>query len=211
MNNIKKYILILIFSSTIFQVAQANQSWRFKVYYDNTEIGEHLFKVTPMQNKTNVVIEADFNVSLFFINAYNYQHTNYESWNGNCLSSIHSSTDDNGEVLHVQGKAKEDGFFITTASGKNTVQGCVKSFAYWDASILKSTELLNPQTGELMPVEITFVGEETLIVRGLPTRTKRYTLVTEEFKIDLWYSVSNEWLALNSTTADGETLRYQIQ
>ena len=211
MNNIKKYILILIFSSTIFQVAQANQSWRFKVYYDNTEIGEHLFKVTPMQNKTNVVIEADFNVSLFFINAYNYQHTNYESWNGNCLSSIHSSTDDNGEVLHVQGKAKEDGFFITTASGKNTVQGCVKSFAYWDASILKSTELLNPQTGELMPVEITFVGEETLIVRGLPTRTKRYTLVTEEFKIDLWYSVSNEWLALNSTTADGEILRYQIQ
>jgi len=212
MSLFNKFIQIITLTLLLAPISHANNSWRFKVFYDDTEIGEHIFKTSSIQNKTNVTIVAEFNVKVFFINAYNYQHTNYETWNGECLSSIYSSTDDNGEQQYVKGQADKDNFIIKTASGDNTInKNCIKSFSYWDVDILQSKQLLNSQTGELTPVDISFVSREDLIVRGIPTKTKRYVLKTKEFTIDLWYSNNNEWVALNSTTADGTNLRYQIQ
>ncbi len=42
-------------------------------------------------------------------------------------------------------------------------------------------------------------------------RALRYALETRDFRIDLWYSPSKEWLALESRTESGRTIRYQIQ
>jgi len=212
MSILNRFFQIIVLTLLLTSISHANNSWRFKVFYDDTEIGEHIFKISSMQNKTNVTIVADFNVKIFFINAYNYQHTNYETWNGECLSSIYSSTDDNGEQQYVKGQAEKDNFIVKTVSGDNTLNDkCIKSFSYWDIEILKSKQLLNSQTGELTPVDISFVSNEELIIKGIPTKTKRYALKTTEFTIDLWYSDNNEWVALNSTTADGTNLRYQIQ
>ena len=212
MSILNRFFQIIVLTLLLTSISHANNSWRFKVFYDDTEIGEHIFKISSMQNKTNVTIVADFNVKIFFINAYNYQHTNYETWNGECLSSIYSSTDDNGEQQYVKGQAEKDNFIVKTVSGDNTLNDkCIKSFSYWDIEILKSKQLLNSQTGELTPVDISFISNEELIIKGIPTKTKRYALKTTEFTIDLWYSDNNEWVALNSTTADGTNLRYQIQ
>jgi len=90
------------------------------------------------------------------------------------------------------------------------VDGCVKTFAYWDKEFLDSETLLNSQTGEIVDVDISFVADEKLLVRNKYIDTKRYEVKTDEFIIDLWYSGKNEWVALHSTTPDGAKLRYQI-
>ena len=47
--------------------------------------------------------EAQFNVKFLFINAYSYSHKSDETWQGDCLQTITSSTDDNGEQYNVSG------------------------------------------------------------------------------------------------------------
>ena len=189
----------------------AGDTWKFKVFLDDQEIGEHIFQVAKHREETHVKISADFNVYILFINAYEYRHENYEVWNNQCLQSIKSRTNDNGEEHYVQAEYSGDSLMIQTSSGQYSTEGCIKSFAYWDPDFLSSQQLLNAQTGKITPVTIEKIGDEVIMVRSKLTSATHYRLTTDEFVIDLWYSKDNEWLALNSTTSGGSTLRYQIQ
>ena len=212
MKNMSKnilYIMLLFFAWG--QSSFAVGSWNFKVFYGDQEIGEHHFSLQKNGDKQKVIIKADFNIDILFINVYSYKHKNTEIWKGSCLSSIESLTDDNGEEFFAKGKSENGIFKIYSTQGENEVDGCVNTFAYWDKSFLDNEALLNSQTGEIVDVEISYVADEKIIVRDEMVNAKRYVLKSDEFNIDLWYSDKDEWLALNSTTKDGTTLRYQIK
>ena len=200
---------LLLFSSASF--AATDRTWAFKVYLGEKDIGSHTFALSTIDKKTHVIIDADFNVYFLFINAYSYEHSNYEIWNGDCLHSITSSTNDNGDIQYVNGTKNDRHLNIETHSGPYKAEGCIRSFAYWDPSFLKSQALLNAQTGEILSIRVEHIKEEEIMVRNARTLANHYRLHTDKFTIDLWYSKNNEWLALNSTTAGGSVLRYIIQ
>jgi len=191
--------------------ANTSQSWRFTVFLDDKAVGQHTFQVINEDNSRYVTVHAKFNVSILFFNAYSYQHSNHEVWHGECLSSIRSQTNDNGETQFVQGELQGKVFHLRTSQGENEIPGCVRTFAYWDPSFLNSRYLLNAQTGELMPVSINDLGRESITVKDKTVVSQHYRISTDQFSIDLWYSPQREWLALQSTTRDGAVLRYQRQ
>lgn len=191
--------------------AGTTQSWHFNVYLDDSQIGQHTFNITDDNNIKYVTVNADFKVKVLFFNAYQYIHKNQEVWRGQCLKSIYSTTDDNGEHEFVKGKLRDGTLELDTSNGKKEMNGCIKTFAYWDPKILDSHYLLNSQTGELMPVDIENLGIQEINVKGNNILSYRYRIKTKKFSIDLWYSQSREWLALQSKTSDGTVLRYQLQ
>jgi hypothetical protein len=201
----------IIFLTMLVQNVYAVESWEFKVFYGDTEIGEHHFNLVNNNDREKVEIKADFNVDILFINVYSYKHNNIEIWKDSCLNSIESSTIDGGEKYLVEGVDEKGTFKIKSNLGYEEVDGCVKTFAYWDKEFLDSESLLNSQTGEIVDVDISYVADEKLLVRDKIIDTKRYEVKTDEFNIDLWYSDKNEWVALHSTTQDGTKLRYQIK
>lgn len=211
MKFLKKYTLLILLLLLTGNYAYAVDSWKFKVFYDDSEIGEHEFLRTHDNGGQKLTITADFNIDILFINVYSYKHRNVEKWNGQCLISINALTDDNGEIFEVNGKAEEKIFKLKTKYNEENIDGCVKTFSYWDNSILDSDTLLNSQTGELVDVDISFVANEEILVRNKLVSTRRYNLKTEDFTIDLWYSDNGEWVALNSITSDGAKLHYKIQ
>lgn len=212
MNSIKLLIVsFILLVGNVSHASQQTQSWKFKVYLGDREIGEHSFNLSSVQNAVHVTTNANFDVYILFINAYSYRHNNQEIWNDSCLKSIHSITDDNGTRFRVIGKTVNDKLHVTTHDNQYVRSGCIKTFAYWDPSFLQSEMLLNSQTGEIVPVSITFLGAEKIAVRDETVTARRYQLVTDEFTIDLWYSMQDEWLALNSTTPNGNILKYRIQ
>ena len=48
-------------------------------------------------------------------------------------------------------------------------------------------------------------------MRGANVSSSRYALVTEKFRIDVWYSTDGEWLALESATRGNRKLRYRLE
>ena len=200
-------LLFLVWSQSSF----AMNSWNFKVFYGDKEIGEHHFSLKKEGDKRRVMIEADFNIDILFINVYSYKHKNTEIWEGSCLSTIESITDDNGEAFITNGKYENGVFKINSKQGSNEVVGCVSTFAYWDKSFLDNEVLLNSQTGEIVDVDISFVADEKILIRDKLVNAKKYKLKSDKLNIDLWYSDENQWLALNSITEDGTNLRYQMK
>lgn len=188
-----------------------SQTYDFKVFLGKDEIGRQRFDVSSEGERTQVRVDAQFKVRFLYITVYTYRHTNVETWEGACLREIRAETDDNGESFFVTGIIRNGQMHVQTQAGNWIGEGCIKTFAYWNPEWITGERLLNSQTGEHQPASLLVVGEETISVQGVPTRTTHRRIVTDKFTIDLWYTLNGRWVALHSTTKKGDTLRYMLQ
>ena len=155
----------------------------FAVTLDDKPIGEHRFTLLEQGPQLELRSHARFRVNVLGIPAYRYAHDAVERWQGGCLMSLVSSTEDGGKDFKVDWRAKE---------------GCTMSFAYWDPRILEQRALLNAQTGRLEPVAVERLGEGRWRLRG------------EKLAIDLRYE-GGRWVALDTETEGGRRLSYRLE
>ena len=185
--------------------------WEFQVFLDDAAIGHHHFVLSDKGTERELTTDARFEVKVLFINAYRYVHDASERWRGNCLAGLTARTDDNGKQSAVQVDQQGERVSFVSSRGREALDGCVMSFAYWNPEILRQTRLLNSQTGQYEAVTIADMGEEKITVRGAPVQAKRYRITGPKNPIDLWYSADNNWLALQSTLEGGRRLRYLLR
>ena len=202
-------VLTLLIIASGYARAGTQEAWRFKVLLDGDEIGRHVFESRTDGATRELVSQADFRVRILFFNAFRYEHRATERWRGECLESLIARTTENGRIQDVDASRDGTAFVVRTKRGQNRLQGCVRSFAYWNPDILRGGPLLNAQTGESVPVNVTGLGQETLTVRGRPQNTQRYRLAGPDIAIDLWYSSQGDWVALESRVKGG-VIRYEI-
>lgn len=206
--------LLVVFASLASANTEQVQQWRFKVYLDDSEIGYHNFTMINAGGVREIQTEADFKVRFLRIPVYKYRHSNTERWVGNCLEAVKSTTNANGDQYFVAGSAGEQDFVVSSVreseQDKSTLSGCIMTFAYWNPEFLQQSQLLNTQTGEYLDVTAQLIGYDELTVRGEPVPAYRYRLTSEELSIDLWYSMDEEWLALETLAEGGRRLRYEL-
>jgi hypothetical protein len=185
------------------------REWRFEVFLEDKPIGEQVFRLREEGGRARLLTEASFDVKVLFFTAYTNRHRNEEIWKDGCLERIESTTDDNGAPFRLHGRVAGEGFVVETEKFSTTLPSCVRSFAYWNVDyLMRAPKLLNSQTGEYETVTVRSLGEERLDVRGAPRPTRRYALEGPKLRIDLWYSLDNDWLALESASKGGRRLRY---
>jgi hypothetical protein len=185
------------------------RDWNFRVLLDNREIGTHRFMLTTEGERKELTSQAQFKVRFLFLDAYSYRHEAHEVWQGACLHSLNAKTVTNGRQEKVNAVAHEGGMLVVRESGREELRGCVMSFAYWNPAILATHELLNSQTGELVPVTVQPGGRQSVRVRGRDTLVDRYRIDGPQLHIDLWYA-QHEWVALEAPAAGGRRLRYEL-
>jgi hypothetical protein len=191
--------------------AAERDEWRFHVMLDDKDFGYHRFTLNKRGDEREVTSEARYNYKLLFISAYKYTHDAREIWRNNCLTSITSTTDDNGTKRTLGGTLSGSELRVSSGAKSQALPACVMTFAYWNPEILKATHLLNSDTGEYSAVRIDALGNEQLNVRGKPQAAQHYRIVGDKLKIDLWYSVEMRWLALEADAEGNRRLRYQLQ
>lgn len=187
--------------------------WRFRVLLDDDDIGHHRFHVRRTGDRTEVEIDARFDVRFLFFTAYRYRHENQETWRDGCLVGMRSSTRDGGDDLAVRGAATGQTFTVSAGGSTREIESaCVRSFAYWNPDLLTAGKLLNAQTGEWVEASLEQRGEERVTVGGREVAAVRYNLVLEVGVISLWYAADDgRWLALEAPARGDRVLRYQLE
>jgi len=206
--------LIATLLGAVPAAALASGTWDFRVFLDEKEIGTHRFDLIDKGgSERQLVSQARMAVKLLFVTAYTYDHHDVEDWNGDCLGKLASKTDDNGDEYQVNVQRQGASTVVQTRKGTQTLGECVMTFAYWNPAMLKQTRLLNSQDGENVEVKITDAGADPIVVRGVKTPARRYELrsTNKKLSIDLWYSPTDEWLALESKTERGQKLIYKLK
>lgn len=184
-------------------------TWNFRVLLDDREIGRHHYTLRTSGVTREVRTDARFDVRVLFVSAYRYLHEAVERWDGNCLQSLVSRTDTNGERQSVNAVARGGRLTVERGDGSDEYEGCVMTFAYWNPQILKARRLLNSQTGELLPVRVAPQGEELIAVRGRPLAAERHRISAPNLQIDVWYA-DGQWVALEAPAKGGRRLRYEL-
>lgn len=206
-----RQILLLVSLLSMSATGMAKQQeWRFRVFLDDKEIGRHEFVLQQQDSQQLLKSEASFEYRLLFVKLYEYQHENTETWSGNCLTNIESSTDANGEPFKVSGSLRDGQFVVQGSKGVSQLPPCSMSFAYWNPDFLKEKQLINVQNGEVLDVVVSDPQQVQIMVRGKTETAWRYALQAGEMNIELWYSENNEWLALETDARGGRRLRYEL-
>jgi len=205
-----KMFLLLALLSVVQTVTANDQEWRFRVFLDDKEIGYHNFFLQAQEDQLQLQSEAKFEYRLLFVKLFGYEHKNIETWDGNCLTEIKSKTDSNGQPFQVNGALSGERFLLSGSAGDSQLPPCSMSFAYWNPDFLEQDRLINVQNGEVLDIEVSEPERVELEVRGVLQPAYRYLLGAGEMKIELWYSVNNEWLALETDARGGRRLRYQL-
>ncbi|MGB8325962.1 MAG: DUF6134 family protein [Steroidobacteraceae bacterium] len=205
-----KSLLATLLLATALPVAHADVNvWNFRVLLDDREIGRHQFTLRSAGGEHELRSEARFDVRVLLFSAYRYKHVADERWDGDCLQSLVSRTETNGERQAVNATESGGRLVVDRPAGRAEHGGCVMSFAYWNPRILEARRLLNAQTGELVPVTVTPQGDETIAVRKLPVAAQRYRISGPGLQVDIWYS-GGRWVALEAPAAGTRRLRYEL-
>ena len=206
------FVVLCLFALTFAAPGEARERsrWDFTVYLDQKKIGRHSFEVTNSGGITQVRSEARFRYNFLLIPAYRYDHSAAERWSGDCLLGLDANTVTNGDRIRVSGERNGDRFTVVSNEESAYLPECVMSFAYWNPDVLEQQQLLNPQTGEYVPVQIEAVGTDRLEVNGKLVDARRYRLRAYDLDLTLWYSNDDEWLGLESVARNGRTVRYEL-
>ncbi|KAA9134198.1 hypothetical protein F3N42_01245 [Marinihelvus fidelis] len=186
------------------------ESLHFQVYLDDREIGHHRFDVHAEGDTTRVHIEARFEVSWWVLTAYRYRHDNVETWQDDCLMALQSSTDDDGDEHRVDVRHAEGAVAISRAQGSDyTLQGCARTFAYWDVDALRSGPMINAQTGETVDVTVSQAMPDRLALNGDEVVAERRELNWSDGEITVWHTPDDgRWIGLQAPAPGGRTIRY---
>lgn len=177
--------------------------YQFDVYLDDKRIGSHEYRISRTDSGIERVrSEADFDVRFLAIPVYRYVHRNTEVWRGGCLESVDATTRTNGQRTNLSGQRTASGFAVDGRA--DALPDCVRTFAYWDPALLEQDRLLNPQTGQFVPVRI----ERSEAVSPGTAPSTVYRIQAGDREIAVWYSESQQWLGLEAVVKGGRILRY---
>lgn len=202
--------LITLLAAGLAAAAQESRVWDFRATLDGSPIGYHRFTLSDAGAARELKSETRFQVRVLGFTVYRYVHDATERWRGDCLERLTARTDDNGKTSSVDALSEGERMAVNGPRGREMLDGCVMSFAYWNPQILRQSRLLNAQTGVYEATKIAALGEESVMVRGNRVLARRYRIDGAGSPIDIWYAANDEWVALESAVAGGRRLRYAL-
>ena len=183
--------------------------WEFDAVLNDKVIGQHTF----IYEDEKTVSDANFKFEYLFMD-FIYQHKSSETWQGNCLKTISSKTDDDGYMYDVSGYMEANQFMFTTNNKTSELPLCVMTFAYGNPKILDQKKLMNAQNGEYLDVDIQFLREESHMVKGKDILTDLWQIEAKgddgDLLVYLWYDKNMNWVSLKSQTPIGD-MQYKLK
>ena len=174
----------------------------FKVFLNDREVGSHSFILQQQGESLLVSSTMSLDFTVLMIKKIKYRHQANEVWQGGCLVSLNSQTEKQGTNISVNAITDTTGLIVENKEGSQTITGCARGFAYWDSSLLDADFLLNAESGDYLPVEIsTSLSAQDNITHMLIAGTKA--------DVRLQYDAAGNWLSLESKLQIGGLLRYQ--
>ena len=185
------------------------EEWNFDAVLNDKVIGQHTF----IYENERTISNANFKFEYLFMD-FMYQHKSTETWQEGCLKTISSKTDDDGDLYEVSGQTGTDQFLVTTNNRTTELPLCVMTFAYGNPKILDQKKLMNSQNGEYLDVDIRFLREENLMVKGKEILTDLWQIKAKnddgDLLVQLWYDKNMNWVSLKSQTPIGD-MHYKLK
>lgn len=174
----------------------------FKVFLDDREVGSHQFRLRQQGERLMVSSTMSLDFTILMVKKIKYRHQADEIWQDDCLISLDSQTEKLGKSFTVTADLGASGLEVINREGSQTIEGCAKGFAYWNPSYLKADFLLNAESGQYLPVQVSQT-------QSAENNITHMLIAGPKADVRLQYDAAGNWLSLESKLQIGGLLRYQ--
>lgn len=196
----KRCVAIALLAGALAHAQPAAETvWAFEARLDERPIGTHRFVVRGPAARREVESHARLDVRLLGIVVYRYRHEAQERWDGDCLRTLQSRTDDDGTPLQVD--------LLRPAEAE-----CAMSFAYWHPRLPEQRRLLNPQSGRFEDVRFERLPDAPIGVQGRDVIATPWRLKTATQDLTVWWAAADgAWVGLDARVKGGRRLTYRLR
>lgn len=201
--------VIVALSATMAQADTLN----YTVLRDGKTIGTHAVTIDQKGGATEVAIETDIAVKVFFVTAYKFKHTSQESWSNGKLVSITSTTDDDGIAKALNARAERGRLTVDSKVKGNERRQHADANAFpaslWNAATVKQSALLNTLDGAVMTVAVEDLGSENVDAGGTSVQAQHYA-ITGELTRELWFDATNRLVRMSFPDKTNTKITYAL-
>ncbi|MEL0113206.1 MAG: DUF6134 family protein [Rickettsiales bacterium] len=182
----------------------------FDIVRNGTPIGTHTYRFDQSGDRTEVRIKTDIDFRLLFIPVYRFEHESREVWKDGKLSSLESTTNENGTPVKLQVHRDEDSLMVVGEDGSMHVDREIIPASLWNRLVLDRNKILTTVSGNLKSMQVRYIGEAQLDIRGEKKTTYHFRL-TGEFERELWYDRNDVLVRVRFEASDGSTVQYVLK
>ena len=156
----------------------------------------------------DLTVTMDVNASLHAlgIRVYRYEHHGEERWHDGQMVRMATTTDDDGTPRHVDAARDPQTGAWHGVTGAQPGSGPLLSTSFWNSQTVLQTRLLDRETGEILPVQVSPAVGETIQLGSRSVAASRYDLAGP-VKGSVWYDGNGCWVrALFHTRVDGSLI-----
>ncbi len=176
----------------------------FDTTRDGGKIGTVITEIEKQGDITNVKSTTHISVVVMFIEAYRFDHTATETWNGGQFVSFKSETNDNGTKHSVSATAAGDKISLEIDGKRSEAPGTVIPGSFWNKAFVSATQMFDDSDGKRLSIKVSDLGDETLVVHETKHQVRHYQ-VSGDLMRDLWFE-GDTLLRFKLTGSDGSKI-----
>lgn len=188
----------------------------FAAFRNGQQIGTHRLSFDKQGDRLVVTASVDLSVKLLGFTAYRYSHRSRETWNGQELQVIDSSTDDDGK--HYTLRAQRDAAGLRVERQSPGVTGAIRDVlaptvlpsTHWNIQQTRQPNLLNSQKGTVDRIGVQIMDREIVRTASGSIDATRYRY-TGDVSMDQWFDARGRWVKTAFTASDGSLIEYVLQ
>ena len=187
-------------------IAIGDEIYTFDVFFDDRLIGEHQFARSSSETGEEIVTSrASFALKILFFNAFKYEHSSREKWRDGCLVELEATTNTKkGEQTTTLRNQSGEPSLTVNGETKDlpNEDSCLSSFAYWRTDLSERALLMNAQSGDFVPVEMSTSTDPETIER-------RTIIAANKLNIEVQYDGQGRWVGLQTALPNDHQLTYR--
>jgi hypothetical protein len=158
----------------------------FDILRDGNKIGTELVEIDKDGNTTNIKFTTHISVVVMYIEVYRFDHSATETWTDGKFVSYKASTDDNGTKHDILANASEDKVDLDIDGKHSEGAPDLIPASWWSRDFVNRTDMLDSETGRLISIKVTDLGDEPLVQNGTTIQAHHYK-VSGDVNRDLWF------------------------
>ncbi len=158
----------------------------FDISRDGNKIGTEVVEIDKDQDTTNIKFTTHISVVVLFIEAYHFDHSATETWTDGKFVSYKAQTDDNGVKHSVMATASGDKVDLEVDGTHTEAAADLVPASWWNRDFVNRTDMLDAETGRLISIKVTDLGDEPLVENGTTVQARHYR-IRGDVERDLWF------------------------
>lgn len=179
----------------------------FDVERKGETIGQHQLRFSSVDDALQIDAEMKLEINFLRFFTYRYRYQAIEKWRKGELYSLQVSVDDDGDVTRISAQQGSDFLSVERDGVQDNLPLGLLTTNHWHAGLLDKNQVLNTLTGQVSQVDVVYLGDVMIPVKGSEVRVKAYRLGGELDETVTWYDDQDRWMGMEFSAPDQSRIR----